>query len=455
MNGSDSGRAVGFPAFPARRGGRVRGRSFWAASWADAVEDTWPEAGPLREGRTLARGGRLGPVTLGPGRIAADVYGDEETRTTVLTPRELDDETWERLWEHCADRPAVAGALLAGEVPEELLEAAEDARVGLLPGYANLAAECGCDSFDHPCPHAVALAHQVGWLLDEDPWLLLLLRGRDTASALEELKYAVLFRSMAGAADEAGEAEEAGGPDGGQPDGGPGGGPDDRLWEANRLAYARPAVPLPPLPPLPAPRRRPATVTGIGADPLELLAADAAGRARELLAALLTGATPPPPLDRGQDTVRLAATHPDPRVRDRLRETGGDPEGLDRAVAAWRTGGRAGLAVLAEPWEPSGPEAARARTALSAAWEETEGGAAGEPSPFTADGNHWTLPGRGLQLRLGRDGRWYPYRRVSGAWWPAGAPGPDPSSALAELLEPTGTEEAEGAAEATDPAGGI
>ncbi|MGW1835573.1 SWIM zinc finger family protein [Streptomyces sp. NPDC002067] len=453
MSGSDSGRAVGFPAFPARRGKSVRGRSFWAASWADAVEDTWPEEGPLREGRALARGGRLGPVTLGPGRIAADVYGDEEARTTVLTPRELDDDAWERLWEHCADRPAVAGALLAGEMPEELLEAAEDARVGLLPGYANLAAECGCDSFDHPCPHALALAYQVGRLLDEDPWLLLLLRGRDAESALEELKYAVLFRSMAGAADEDGESAEDDG-ESGPGDGEPGGGPDDRLWEVNRRAYARPAVPLPPLPPLPAPRQRPATVTGIGADPLELLAADAAVRARELLAALLTDTAPPPPLDRWQDTVRLAATHPDPRVRARLRESCGDPEGLDRAAAAWRTGGRAGLAVLAESWAPSGPEAARARTALPAAWEEMEDGAAGEPSPFTVDGNHWTLPGRGLQLRLGRDGRWYPYRRASGTWWPAGAPGPDPSSALAELLEPAGTEEAEGEAEAADPADG-
>ncbi|WP_438486717.1 SWIM zinc finger family protein [Streptomyces sp. S186] len=435
MSGSDSSRARGFPAFPARRGGRVRGRSFWAKSWAGAVEDAWPEEGPLKEGRTLARSGRIGPVTLGPGRIAADVYGGEEAFTTVLTPQELDDNAWERLWEHCADRPAVTEALLAGEVPEELLEAAEDARVGLLPGYADLGAECDCDGLDHPCPHATALGYQVGWLLDEDPWLLLLLRGRDAESALEELKCAVLFQAMTGTAgdeDDEGPDDEDGTAG---PEPGAGAGPDDRLWEANRQAYDRPAVPLPPLPPLPGPLQRSgAPVTGIGADPLEVLAADAAVRARELLAALLTSATePPPPLNGWQDTVRLAATHPDPRVRARLRESCGDPDGLDRAAAAWRTGGRAGLEVLEECWAPSEQETARARTALLAAWDEAE---AGEPSPFTADGNRWTLTGRGLQLRQGRDGRWYPYRRTSGVWWPAGAPDTDPSSALAELLEP-------------------
>ncbi len=38
-----------------------------------------------------------------------------------------------------------------------------------------------------------------------------------------------------------------------------------------------------------------------------------------------------------------------------------------------------------------------------------------------------------LQLRLGRDLRWYPYARSDEGWEPSGAPDPDPARALADL----------------------
>jgi hypothetical protein len=48
--------------------------------------------------------------------------------------------------------------------------------------------------------------------------------------------------------------------------------------------------------------------------------------------------------------------------------------------------------------------------------------------------NRWTVEGLGLQLRYGRDGRWYPYRQECGAWWPAGPPDRDAAAALGRLL---------------------
>ncbi len=183
-------------------------------------------------------------------------------------------------------------------------------------------------------------------------------------------------------------------------------------------------------------------LTGIEADPLDRLAADAALRARELLAHLHGfGAAPPAPLDAWQDTVRLAATHPDPRVADRLRAGCERPAELDRAAAAWRTGGRAALEVLERSWTPTEQQTAQARTALAAGWEDEE------LPPVTVEGNHWTLTGRGLQLRLGRDGRWYPYRERDAAWWPAGSPATDPAEALADLAGLTAADPADGGAD--------
>ena len=418
MRDHEASGARGFPAFPARKGGRARGQSFWAAQWTQAVEDTWPQEEPLKKGRAFSRTGRIGPVTVSAGRVAAEVSGGDAAHTTTLTLKAWDDDEWDLLWDRTADRPAETEALLEGELPEDLLEAVEDARLRLLPGYGDLDADCDCDALDHPCPHATALSYQLSWLLDEDPWLLLLIRGRDTAQALDELKSVLLLRAMTATDDDVDEPE-----------------PDvedqepQETYESNRQAYDRPAVALPALPPLPEPPASSSEpVTGIEADPLERLVTDAAVRARELLAHLAGfGEAPAPPLDEWHDTVRLAATHPDPRVPARLREACDRPDDLDRAAEAWRTGGPAGLDVLEHPWTPTEQDTARARTALAAGWDD-------DLPPLTVDGNHWTLTGRGLQLRQGRDTRWYPYRDRSGTWWPAGPPDTDPAVALTELL---------------------
>ncbi|MCO4696440.1 hypothetical protein LRR80_02498 [Streptomyces sp. RO-S4] len=428
--------ARGFPAFPARRGGRASGQSFWARQWTAAVEDVWPEQQPLKQGRSLARSGRIGPLTVSPGRVDARTEAGERTCTTRLTLTVLDDDAWDTLWERVADRQAATEALLAGELPEDLLEAVEDARARMLPGYGDLDADCDCDTLDHPCAHAVALACQLSWLLDDDPWLLLLIRGRSTQQAVEDLKSTLLLRALAG--DEEDDADDAGDAHGSEPPA-PAGTPDPDAYAAQRAAYARPATALPALPPLPEPPTAPEEpLTGIEADPLDRLAADAGLRASELLAYLHGfGDASPQPLDEWQDVVRLAATHPDPRAVERLRAGCGRPaDELDRAVAAWRTGGRTALEVLERSWTPTGQQTGQARTGLAVGWAD-------ELPPIDIDGNHWTVTGRGLQLRLGRDGRWYPYRRRDAAWWPAGPSHADPAEALSDLLAPV-DEEASG-----------
>ncbi|MEU2389468.1 SWIM zinc finger family protein [Streptomyces sp. NPDC007369] len=447
--GGDGTGARGFPAFAARRGGWARGRSWWGKAWADALEDTSLDQEALRKGRAYARSGRLGPITVSPGRVATTGYDGDTPFQAVVTLDRLDADEWELLWEKTAERPAAADALLAGELPPDLLEAAEDARVRLLPGYGDLEADCDCEALDHPCTHAAALCYQASWLLDEDPLLLLLLRGREAEEARDELRSALLMRAIAdsfpadedaheapeaeaeAAADAEAEAEaeaaEAGAEAEAEPEGAPA--PLPHGTPAGDL-FAREPLPLPELPPLPGPPTR-QDPSSSGADPLEQLVTDAAVRARELLA-YTRGSTaePPAPLDLWRDCVRIAATRPEPRVLARLRQACGSPERLDRAAEAWRLGGSAGLDALEEPWTPPRQDTARARTALTAGWEQNE-----LPELEVRD-NHWTLAGRGLQLRYGRDGRWYPYRMEDGHWWPAAAPHHDPAAALAALLDP-------------------
>ncbi|MEH6379955.1 SWF or SNF family helicase, partial [Streptomyces sp. KLMMK] len=94
----------------------------------------------------------------------------------------------------------------------------------------------------------------------------------------------------------------------------------------------------------------------------------------------------------------------------------------------WEYGGPASLAALEEEWTPEGEGLARASARLAGAWEE-------EQAPqLRAVRNRWTAVGTSAQLRYGRDGRWWPYRKEGGRWLPAGPCDHDPAAALATLL---------------------
>ncbi|MEJ8632491.1 hypothetical protein [Streptomyces sp. MS2.AVA.5] len=170
---------------------------------------------------------------------------------------------------------------------------------------------------------------------------------------------------------------------------------------------------------------------GIDPEALQILAADAAKRARRQLAAALADDTPQTPADltEWQDAVRIAAEHPQIEVFARIAQSTDRPlSELAQAVRAWRHGGIAALEVLQDPWTPDPSVLARARASLADDWAD------GRTPQLRAWRNRWTIVGRDRQLRYGRDGRWYPYGKEDGTWWPIGPPDPDPATALAALL---------------------
>ncbi|PWW56861.1 SWIM zinc finger family protein [Actinokineospora spheciospongiae] len=389
--------ARGFPAFPAatRRAGRFA-RSWWGRAWVKALEDTALDEGQLRQGRRYARAGYVGAITVAAGRLSAAVqdYEDDTAYHTVVRLEPLSDGEWARFLEQIGAEAGHIAALLDGDMPTSLVDAAADAGVRLLPGIGDLDPDCPCPGFELPCRHAAALAYQTSWLLDADPFVLLLIRGRDQPTLLDALR-ATPDPAETGTGTPAAEA------------------------------FARPPVRLPEPPPLP--ETAPGTLSippapGIDPAALALLAADAAARARQLLGAALApdGSDDPDlsTLDTWPDTVRWAATHPG--AADRLAAT----PGIARATAAWRAAGPSGLDVLDTAWTPDPADLAPARDALAATWDE-------DPAA-TVWCNRWTAGPH--QLRYARDGRWHPYRVVDGTWWPAGPPHRDAAAALLSLL---------------------
>ncbi|MER7564881.1 SWF or SNF family helicase [Streptomyces sp. NPDC097941] len=413
MTGHEGDAECTFAALPPAHG-RGFAQTWWGMAWLRALEDAALDSGQVKTGRKLARAGAVGAVSVRPGRITAVVQDRDRTthRADVLLA-ELSAEQWDHLLDMAVERAGHVAALLDREMPPHLVEDAASAGIELLPGLGDLEPECDCDAWDH-CGHTAALCYQMARLLDQDPFVLLLMRGRGEHALLEDLR-----ARSAVPAEEAPETEGV----------------------AAVEAYATGDI----LPPLPAPPELPEepglppsldteAPPGPGVDPVAVrhLAARTAVEAHRLLAEALR-----PPSDRpvlvpeltvAQDAVRLAVAAPDQALTERLAAgSGRDPQSLADATRAWELGGADALSVLEDEWEPSGGALARARAALDSAWDEDE-----RPS-LRAEGNRWTALDAPAQVRLGRDGRWWPYRREQRRWVLAGPAALDPATALASL----------------------
>lgn len=430
-----------FDALPPAKGSRAPfAESWWGLAWLAALEESSMDHGRLQRGRTYARRGAVGQVTVDAGSATARVHGSRPTpyRSRVGV-RQFTDPQWDHLLDVIAERAAHIAALLDGDMPPGLADDARAAGVELLPGPRDLDPACNCPDWGEPCKHAAALCYQVGRLLDRDPFVLLLLRGRGEYELIEELGRRNLVRAAAEAAASLSAPSPASSATGSR----------TRVPRARTGDRAGPAFsdrselpPLPAAPPLPEqPGRGPAlaesAVPEPGVDPvaLELLAADTAGRAHHLLAAALdasrhAAAPLPIPLTEWQDAVRLAAEHPTMEVFARIAANcGRTPTELALATRAWRYGGPASLDVAESAWNPPPGRLERDREALRADWAD------GAPPRLRTWRNRWTVEGRDAQLRLGRDGLWYPYAKDRGAWWPYGPPDADPAVVLAALLQ--------------------
>ncbi|WP_328779524.1 SWIM zinc finger family protein [Streptomyces canus] len=405
-----------FPAFPPRTSEDARfAATWWGNAWVSALEEGALDAKRLARGRSYAEQGHVDAITVTPGLVLAYVQGSRPRPYRVqVRLRTLGDADWDRFLDLAADRTGHIAALLDKEMPQALAECG----VPLLPGPGDLEPQCSCPDRGHPCKHAAALCYQTARLLDADPFVLFLLRGRSERELLDALS-----RLSAARAARATQEQE------------PAPLPGVRASEA--LAPRR----LPPLPaPLPAPAHPeqppayPASPGGPDPFALDQLATDAAARAHALLG---TGRDPVGELTLWQDAVRLAAARPGSGLTAGTRAlyaslaaaTDRTPADLARAVAAWRQGGIEGLAVLEEPWDPPAGRFDRARPLLLAA----------DLPAFRPWNNHLTHPRGHIQLRLGRDGLWYAYESEPGHddWWPRGTPDLDPVGALTGLGTPT------------------
>lgn len=384
---------------------RTFGATWWGRAWIDALEHRARlDPNRLPRGRTYARQDRSSTLAAAAGVIEARVQGSRRQPYHVrVRVRTFSDAEWDRAIDAIAARAAHAAALLDGELAPEIVDDLAAAGVELLPGPGELGFECSCPDWASPCKHAAAVCYLAADHLDADPFALLLLRGRT-----RELVMAAIRRRRAPVAGSTATPAVAA----------------VRTIPA-RAAAARALGALPPSPrasaepgnpPVPA-IEPPPNDAGVTAAGVLALANDAARRAHGLLA---SGAAGDGPLDVVTDLARLAAAALNdaaggPSTIALLARRSGRPgPELTRLGLAWRHAGRAGVAVLADRW-PAGAER------LAPALEVLGPGA--RPRANTVVAGH-------LQLRLGRDGRWYRLERRGSGWDLVEPPADDPADLI-------------------------
>ncbi|WP_418060872.1 SWIM zinc finger family protein [Pimelobacter simplex] len=162
-------------------------RSWWGKAWQRAVEEAAYSEAELRPGRAAARRGDVGGISVDSGSLLAAVREGDDAWTVEVAVPTLDDETRAALVEVVAAESGRVAELLAGNLPHDLVEHAEEVGVELLPYGGELVATCTCPHYLAPCAHALALLIQTGWLLDADPLVLFALRGLDREALLAAL----------------------------------------------------------------------------------------------------------------------------------------------------------------------------------------------------------------------------------------------------------------------------
>jgi uncharacterized Zn finger protein len=162
---------------------------WWSKRFADVL-DSYGLGARMQRGRRYARQGQVMTLQVDAGLIVAQVQGSRPAPYLVsVRLSEVTDTQWAKIEAELSSRAGLVAALLAGEVPDELVGVFTAAGVPLLPDrWVDLRASCTCPDAANPCKHLAAVLYVFADQLDGDPWLLLQWRGRSRTEIIDLLR---------------------------------------------------------------------------------------------------------------------------------------------------------------------------------------------------------------------------------------------------------------------------
>ncbi len=173
------------------------GSKWWGRRWVKTLE-SFDIGARLGRGKSYARGGQVANLVIGAGEVTAAVQGTRRQPYKVrIRLRSFTAEQWQGIVRKLRRMPIEVAALLQGEMPEALDAIVQARGLSLFPETdRDLVTDCSCPDWSNPCKHIAAVYYLLAEAFDEDPFLLLRLRGMDRAQLLTQLQTAAVRRAV-------------------------------------------------------------------------------------------------------------------------------------------------------------------------------------------------------------------------------------------------------------------
>jgi uncharacterized Zn finger protein len=162
------------------------GEQWWSRRFVDVLEQIC-DGGRLARGRAYARKGQVMDFALTPGKVTARVQGSRPRPYEVTIGIAAFDRTqWTGLTEALGGRALYRAALLAGDMPHEIVDLFDEHGLPLFPSELDI--RCSCPDWSVPCKHGSAVLYVLAEAFDDDPFLVLAWRGRNRDELLDALR---------------------------------------------------------------------------------------------------------------------------------------------------------------------------------------------------------------------------------------------------------------------------
>lgn len=165
------------------------GEHWWSRRFLEVLE-SFALGSRLTRGKNYARRGQVLSLAVAPGVVTASVQGSRRTpyKVSIGLPA-FSELVWAKVEVTLSEQAIHSARLLAGEMPEDLEEVFLAAGAPLFPQRAkDLTMSCSCPDWEVPCKHLAATFYLLAERFDDDPFAILLWRGRTRAALLNRLR---------------------------------------------------------------------------------------------------------------------------------------------------------------------------------------------------------------------------------------------------------------------------
>jgi len=165
------------------------GKSWYAQDFVRAMESV-AEKKRLARGLDCARNHEASRLVFKPGWIKIGISCSGYTiRDVDFSVTQFRQPEWDRLIETIAADTSLTGALVSGEFSKHFVDELRRVDIDLLPSSAQgFHYYCNCGDHHDPCIHKIAARYFVAEALDENPWVLLYIRGKSRDDVLNAVR---------------------------------------------------------------------------------------------------------------------------------------------------------------------------------------------------------------------------------------------------------------------------